>query len=567
MQKSHKFTSDLKKMLGKYTLVPTILAFAIAMIAIAVLYGQTIYKSADRQCRQAADRLESLIAGYVREADSLTEDPALREVLAGGEANALAADLYRFVHEQDLSADFFLMNDAGECVLGSSRQLSSYLLEKPPYHHGMYYSLQNSPARTLILLNNAGTERYPSMTLSIARAVQDGGEIKGYLIFELQPSVITEYLQDGGFGELVVTNDYQTALLSSKSGYLNNYARLNAVFQGSTGIVEESGQEYYVSNVELPEEGLIIYTIVEIGRYKQAIGYTAIVSLILLAVLITANSLFTSKVVMKQGGSIDRLMDELSQMQKDGIYPVTAKVEERRADDADKAYSEIINDIRQLVEENRQEAVMRAMAEIRQLESQINPHFIFNTLEVIRCNIRMDPSAAERMLLDFSQLLRYSIDTSHQVVSLEDDLDYVESYLSIMKRRKSSEIEYAFEIHEEAEKGLVPKLTLQPIVENAVKYGAHGHETLHIRISAQREGNILEIAVADDGRGISREKLEDIRRTLESSETPPKYFGLYNIHRRIRLMYGKNGSLLIESAEGKGTMVRIRLPYQTEKHD
>lgn len=564
-QSSRSFSKDVSNMLTKYSILPIALAFVSAVVVLCSVYYFSVNYSAQQHRDLAARRMEESVETYRAYTQNLKQAPQLAELLQTRESSLSAAEmLYDFVNSQQLRGEFFLLDAEGACVLGSSTYLSSYLQMSPPFYSGILHRMDSKPDEVVLMLNNAGVGRRDSMVLSVGTAITHAGQTLGFLIFELDPEETLDYISGPGSGELVVTDSYHTVLLTSKNSYVSSYSKLDAHLEGAQGLVSHQGTKLYVTHCPLGDLGLELYNIVEISSFYQALGVTAILSIVLLLAMLMVNFLLVRKMAAVEAGSIDRLIADLRKMQENGIYTPIEPQESRGFASLEQTYVQLLDDIRALVEANQQEAVMRTTAEIKQLESQFNPHFIFNTLEVIRCLIKLDPAGANRMILDFSDLLRYSIDSSRQTVSLQDDLTYIRSYLSIVQIRRSIQLDYQIHMEDGTQNCQVPKLSLQPIVENAVKYAARDRENLSIRVDIQRENETLLLKITDDGAGIPSQRLENIRRTLAHPQLPDQFFGLYNVHRRIRLMYGPLYGLEIDSALGEGTVVTVRLPFTQE---
>lgn len=562
---AHNFSREVSRMLTKYSILPITLAFISAVLVLCVLYYLSLKYSVVERRDEAAQRLEESVQSYKGYTGQISGDETLLRLLNGEGGNKSAAEtLYGFINSQTVRADFYILNSSGECVLGSTTILSDYLEIKPPFYSGMLYRMSNDPDEVVLMLNNAGTARRKSMVLSVGTAIVDGEDTVGFIVFELDPEETLDYIAGQGVGELVVTDSYGTVLLTSKNSYQDNYNKLDSTLSSGEKLISRLGSKLFVTHCPVGDLGLELYIVAEIGSIYQALAMTSALTLFLLLVMLMANFLLIRRMAAVETRSVDQLIADLHKMQQEGIYvPITTK-EYGGFASLEETYAKLIEDIRKLVEMNKQEAVMRTTAEIRQLESQFNPHFIFNTLEVIRCLIKLDPAGANKMILDFSDLLRYSIDGSRQMVQLRDDLTYVKSYLSIVRLRKSISLDYEIDIEEGALDCVVPKLSLQPIVENAVKYAGVGRGGLKIKMDIRRLAGDLVMSIEDDGVGIQPELLAEIRNAMNQSQTPDRFFGLYNVHRRIRLMYGADYGLEIQSRPGEGTKVTVRLPFRQE---
>ena len=205
-------------------------------------------------------------------------------------------------------------------------------------------------------------------------------------------------------------------------------------------------------------------------------------------------------------------------------------------------------------------------ARLELLKSQINPHFLFNTLNMIACMAKLEEAVTtERMISSMSSLFRYNLKTSEQIVTLARELKVVQDYMYIQQMRFGSRILYSCDLKVDAEQATIPAFTLQPVVENAMVHGLSKKEQggrVHVRIWEQ--GNRLVISVADTGLGMSEERLAEVTEAMKERRTSRIGIGLGNIYKRIHMMY-KQGEFRIASIEGRGTVIQMFIPQ--EKHN
>lgn len=227
--------------------------------------------------------------------------------------------------------------------------------------------------------------------------------------------------------------------------------------------------------------------------------------------------------------------------------------------------------------ENQME-VDRKTAEISSLQSQINPHFLYNTLEVIRSEAIMnsDPEAAE-MAEALANYFRYNISRKQDMVTVGEELDNVANYINIQKRRFGERVSYIekFDSDEnEIRMAVIPKLTLQPLVENAIFHGiekkaGNGTVTMYIVTTPQR----LIVRVIDDGPGMDAKTLEEVENKIkgipasDNKENNSKHGGvaLANINQRIKMIFGQEYGLSISASYGVGTEAEIVMPYKVKE--
>lgn len=205
-----------------------------------------------------------------------------------------------------------------------------------------------------------------------------------------------------------------------------------------------------------------------------------------------------------------------------------------------------------------------AQAELRALRAQISPHFIYNSLGAIASFISTDPERARDLVLDFADFTRYSFRGRGDFTTLADELGSVHSYVELERARFGDRLTVTLQIAPESLSTVIPFLSVQPLVENAVRHGLEPRERGgRIVISARDEGTQTEITVEDDGVGMSPETL----RTLLATGSRATNVGLRNVDTRVRQLYGDQHALEIETEEGAGTLVRMRVPKSQPQHE
>ena len=213
--------------------------------------------------------------------------------------------------------------------------------------------------------------------------------------------------------------------------------------------------------------------------------------------------------------------------------------------------------------QQRQESLRKT--ELALLQAQINPHFLYNTMDTIIWLIEAEKTEeAVDMVSNLSDFFRHSLSKGEDVITLEEEERHVRSYLQIQHVRYKSVMDYTVDIDPALHPALIPKLTLQPLVENALYHGIKLKRSVGmIQISGKREGSIIVLQVADNGVGMTAERLEALRRAMESNTRVG--FGLSAVHQRLQLQFGREYGLSIASQDGIGTTVTVRIPYQEKE--
>lgn len=235
--------------------------------------------------------------------------------------------------------------------------------------------------------------------------------------------------------------------------------------------------------------------------------------------------------------------------------------------------SGLLDKIRHLMHDNLEREMQARNSEIRALQNQINAHFIYNVLEAIKMMAEIDERYdIADAITSLGKLLRYSMKWESGNVRLERELDYIENYIALMNLRFDYVIRLDMDIPGELMDQRLPKVSLQPIVENAVVHGAAilaADTTVSVRGEIEPEKNRYTIRIADEGKGMDADALEHLRRQISGEEPTPSSsgngIGLHNVQERIIRSFGPDFGLQVQSLPGQGTTVTVTLPFHEKK--
>jgi len=201
-----------------------------------------------------------------------------------------------------------------------------------------------------------------------------------------------------------------------------------------------------------------------------------------------------------------------------------------------------------------------AQAEIKRLQSQIKPHFLFNSLNTITSFCRTNPEKARELLVDLSSYLRKSLKNHKDFVTVADELQQIKSYLAIKKARFGARIKVSIDMESGCEEWPIPPLIIQPLVENAVRHGiAVKEDGGSLQVMVSKLDSELHVSVQDDGVGMNKKQSEDIFRK-NNLEYSSEGIGLKNINQRMEQIYGPQYKMVIDSQPESGTIVNLRIP-------
>lgn len=283
-------------------------------------------------------------------------------------------------------------------------------------------------------------------------------------------------------------------------------------------------------------------------------------SLVLLYFLLTSSKRLSRKIV----DPIDMICERLEAIGKGSLLvrkPIQADVEEVQllSDGIENMVERLIWQINKNTEQEKQ----RRRTELALLQAQINPHFLYNTLDTIVWLIESgEISGAVKMVASLSNYFRFSLSRGKSVITLEEEEQHIRSYLEIQQMRYSDLMDYEIDIPDQLKKYILPKLTLQPLVENALYHGIKNRRRKGlIRLTGRAKNEHVILEVTDDGRGMAEERLDEVRASLNDGKT--EGFGLRTVHQRIRILFGGEYGLTLESTPDVGTKIIVTIPMKT----
>jgi len=285
-----------------------------------------------------------------------------------------------------------------------------------------------------------------------------------------------------------------------------------------------------------------------------------IFSLVLLYILLTSSKKLSNKIVEP----IDMICERLEAIGKGSLSvrePIQADIEEIQL--LSNGIENMVERLIRQIEKNTEQEKQRRRTEFALLQAQINPHFLYNTLDTIVWLIESEEiSGAVKMVASLSNYFRITLSRGKNVITIEEEEQHVRSYLEIQQMRYRDLMDYEIDIPDQLKQYILPKLTLQPLVENALYHGIKNRRRKgFIRLTGRAENGRIILEVTDEGRGMTEERLEEVRASL--NEGTSEGFGLRTVHQRIQILFGPEYGLSLESKLDVGTKVIVTIPMKT----
>lgn len=302
--------------------------------------------------------------------------------------------------------------------------------------------------------------------------------------------------------------------------------------------------------------GVIPYSVFNHGMFN--IRYFIVILMLLMAMML---AVINRVVSVRISSPILKLNDSVKEYEA-GKHPqiyIGGSMEIRHLGDSiQRSYEQIDLLMHKIVLEQNE----RRKSELDALQSQINPHFLYNALDSITWMIEGERNEdAVFMISQLAKLFRISLSKGRTVISIEDELQHARSYMNIQKIRYKNLFSFKFDIDASVYSCCIVKLVLQPILENAINYGINGmDDSGEIKITGKEKDGIITLSVIDNGIGMSQEEVELLLTDSKRIHKHGSGVGLLNVNNRIRIFFGKEYGLTVESEPDEGTVISIRIP-------
>nr|WP_238162425.1 sensor histidine kinase [Cohnella sp. AR92] len=493
--------------------------------------------------------------------------------------------LYRETNKFGNVLNISMVNFYGK---GISERKGVFQLDRNPLRNPHFQYLTQYPDVILRLPYSSTSDidrldgfAYPQKNaLSIMAAVKQRitHEVIGFIVIDLDDSMIDDYLSSaviGRTGYFYIMDAYGATVFQPPSDRADAemMARIAAeprTADSDSFVLKGSSRQQFVVYGASKQTG---WTIVGAAPLKEIVAEAyGIRQLIFLSVLLSAVFALTLYFFLTK--RITRPVQILmNKMRKAASGYLDAKVRPHGDDeiaDLGNSFNIMLEKIKSLIDRSRREQERVQMAELRTLQAQINPHFLYNTLDSILWMAEAENKEnVIKLVKALSRFFRLSLNKGRDWISIKTELEHAENYLVIQQMRYRDILQYEIDVDPALQVYPIMKMSLQPLVENAIYHGIKNKRGQGmIRIGGYAEGDYMVLTVEDNGIGIAPEKLESLREELEkpadahvmADDEREGGFGLLNVQHRIRLYFGAPYGIELDSQYGVGSRVTIRIP-------
>ena len=548
-----KHSTTLRKRLMLYFLIVMLLPLVVFLSFYIISGDRTIEHILSDQAALLIDSDSQATAGvmekYRHKSYLAAQDASIQSILrAQTKPQRTVSSLYNIMEGDTYLASLTIWTKDGE-MLTSTHNPSESEKEMEEIRE----ILPQSNKEWVITIDGERMENGHQIAFTILRRIRVDGEIAGYAVINVYTGALTPVLAgDGFFSDLF--------LVDRERGKVTSLMRIQDF--GSTSAFPALADGENIASRPVPGTGLMIAGIISQAELESSIHKIVLYMIISLAVGFALSLVLTFLFSRSISRRFSLLSSGMKQFEKGDFSTALSITGISEFDKLSKTFNSMVKQLEVLIAREREEESKAAEAERKALESQLNPHFLFNTLSTIKALAHLHgETEIDTITTKLGKLLRYSINNHTPNATVKESLDLAESYLMIQRIRFGDRLRYTITCPDELLPELTPRLLIQPLAENAVTHGLEGKTGIwEVNIKVGRECEMLLISVQDNGLGFNVP--DDFQILVEKGHT-----GLYNIRRRLELRYGSSFSFAIRSQPGKGTEVLIGIPLSKEGDD
>jgi two-component system sensor histidine kinase YesM len=505
----------------------------------------------------------NLFTDYVITSESVQYYLNKREWQFTSERVLMERSITRLLFSYPFTYDFLLINEEREPLYFISPPKVSYKQMIGKSYFQEIKSRKGAPYWIGPLKNQELVGKEQSL-FTVGRSVLHPNTLEpiGFLFLHIRPDVLsnTNQIAKNSDSEWLILNEEGSIIYSTGNELINEdlsiyTERISSKQTGSTMFKREDGKEFLLT-YSPTFSGWTLVSVKSWESVNAQIVPIRIFTIILVIVLLFLFTIFHRTFSQKLITFFTILKGKMAQTTKENLQVEMPDFKEPEFQTLSNGFNDMVEKLKVMIKLVEEEQKQKQQAEFKVLQHQINPHFLYNTLESVNALSSLNKTReVEKMVTNLGKLLRISLKGPYDI-TFREELRHVTSYLEIQKIRHDYQFNYESRIDGQVEDLPVLKLILQPLVENSIEHGIH-HDTFNmIKIAAQRKNDQLIIDVKDNGPGFSIESLENLsRKDVQNNQG----HGVLNVHERLRMYYGKKSGLMICSST-LGTSIRIHIP-------
>jgi sensor histidine kinase YesM len=547
------FQDRLQKLVRRRIVGIVIVCAILFTIGISLIPIMSAYKNANKNLATYHDAFDDI---YSKAVLFITSDETIKLAKSAiqneDEATVLSYPLYELNASWTMDANL-IVSDLDKTVAYSSFHYSHFNMHKSSFNRAICDELITYKEERLYLSVYYGLGEGSEFVISCP--IFEEGRVSGFLSLYLPGEKLEQQLAKANF-DGIITDSLGRVIYSSRLNITEGSRKF--IPHKTRGIITVNDGRYII-NTEKYGKNIVIYSLVYFPKSYALYILAGVIVLLAGASLWQLTVGMSDAMASENAYAVKKLVSEISIISdKNPEHRISMETSDEFAMVGENI-NVMLDNIQALNSKNMELLKLKNQAEIGQLTAQLNPHFLYNTLENLRNAFVFDTEAADSIILNLTRILRYSIDSSEEEVLLREDLEYLECYLKIQKYRYGDRLSYEIAPEPDCMSFRLPKLILLTLVENSIKHGFKNRQKLSIWVDGYTKDGILYLSVTDDGCGMSSEEVSALNRKLLSEELDPAHRGLKNIARRLYLKYSGESGIIIRRLNDEGIQIVVKV--------
>ncbi|WP_105615748.1 sensor histidine kinase [Vallitalea okinawensis] len=576
------------KQIIKSHLILTVSTIAIIAISTWTIFYITLFhkvsESSNENLYFINNQMDNYFNQILGQLDKIAINPDLRRYLILEDQFSKNKDIYQPADISSLLDSYFYLEDAFTINLFTTtnivknpkilRYQNDYSLNEEAWFNGLianemdYFIYSSEPHYTKQSRNS----------LSIIYPVKNyaGDQTIGFIRVDIPHTSLENYIKRNVPAKLsLLITDYNNTVLFST---LDNMPLTDTIIsQGSTFIdevkINVNHESYLINKRRQSLSNLLIYTPVSLENEMSPIADLIVIMLPIIVILIALDIWMTYKTSYNLTAPINDLIRVMVDTESGNFTTYNQYHSDFiEINQLSHSYDAMMAEINRLVDTNYKNNLLRLESQLQAIQQKINPHFLFNTLETINGQAILENApVVSKMTQTLGNLFRYNL-RANDLVSLEDEIKYIQDYVYLIQLQGEKEIELYLNIHPATALFKLPKLTLQPLIENAIRHGFKNKRSGKITVKSLLINSGIEIIVEDNGQGIHPSAIKELETELLMDENNLQHFidrhqhiGMRNVSARLCLSFDTSNCFTIESIPDKYTRITLTLPEKKEE--
>lgn len=553
MNKEHSLNNYIKKTVLKYSIIPIFFIVIIFSFLLVFFLRYQEYEIARNNSNVISEKLEYYLNKINQELLNIPNNENYMNFLNNNiDSRKTFEEFYNLKNKLNLKINLRIYENE-DLILKSNANEVNFLTNK-----NFFYTNTTSKINDYNYLQFSRSFNSANLSyLSLYRQMYLNDN-KYIIYFDIDTEFLNKLLSKESNSINTIVGKYNQVISSNNTMVYGSANKLNEVKTGFNEYLV-SDNTFVKHSVPILNNNLTVISYSNKKDLSPMFFYYLIFAIFIFGLTVLLIKISANKISKKNSEAIAIMNNSIQKLKSGNLKHEINEDVFLEYNDLFNEYNNMVISMNKLMEKNKEISQLNKEDELKFLQSQFNPHFIFNILETLKYTMLTDVDLAKKMIVDVSKMLRYSIDLKDNFATIEKNLNYIETYLKLQKYRYGNKLHYKLDIDKNIYDFKIPKLIIQPLIENSIKYAFKNKDTLSIYISIKLTEDSFIIIVKDDGAGISKDDIDNLYLNFNNNISK-EGIGLFNVYKKLSLIYNNDFTFNINSIKDEYCCIEIVIP-------